>query len=129
MRRDAALATPPSERMTRPGLRPSRTWLSTAIRTRIQRRPFRSPRGLTTSNVLVEYQNYNGVLLSSKASVSIINYNFQFSVPLIGGSTPMPAYRTSLPGESVGFVPCDTPTATPLAPCPIVPTFPEASAN
>jgi Flp pilus assembly protein TadG len=79
--------------------------------------------GLTTSNVLVEYQNYNGVLLSSKASVSIINYNFQFSVPLIGGSTPMPAYRTSLPGESVGFVPCDTPTATPLAPCPIVPTF------
>ena len=79
--------------------------------------------GLTTSNVNVEYQNYNGVQLSSRASVSIINYNFQFSVPLIGGSMPMQDYRTSLPGESAGFVPCDTPTATPLAPCPIIPTF------
>jgi hypothetical protein len=79
--------------------------------------------GLTTSNVDVEYQNYNGVLLGSRASVSIINYNFQFSVPLIGGSVPMSEYRTSLPGESVGYVPCDTPTATPLAPCAIIPTF------
>ncbi len=78
--------------------------------------------GLTTSNVAVEYQNYNGVLLSSRASVSIINYNFQFSVPLIGGSMAMSEYRTSLPGESVGFVPCDTPTSTPLAPCAIIPT-------
>lgn len=78
--------------------------------------------GLTTSNVAVEYQNYNGVLLSSRATVSIVNYNFQFSVPLIGGSTPMSDYRTSLPGESVGFVPCDVPTANPLAPCAIIPT-------
>jgi Flp pilus assembly protein TadG len=77
--------------------------------------------GLTTSNVNVEYQNYNGILLSSRATVSITNYNFNFSVPLIGGSMAMPPYRTSLPGESAGFVPCDVPTANPLASCAIVP--------
>jgi Flp pilus assembly protein TadG len=77
--------------------------------------------GLTASNVDVQYQNYNGVLLSSRATVSIINYQFQFAVPLVGGTTTMPPYRTSLPGESAGFVPCDVPTGSPLAPCSIIP--------
>jgi Flp pilus assembly protein TadG len=77
--------------------------------------------GLTTGNVTVEYQNYNGLQLSARATVSITNYNFQFSVPLIGGTVAMPAYRTSLPGESVGYVPCDVPSANPLAPCSIIP--------
>lgn len=77
--------------------------------------------GLTTSNVQVEYQNYNGVQLSSRATVSITGYNFQFSVPLIGGSMAMPAYRTSLPGESAGYVPCDNGSPSPLASCTIIP--------
>ena len=77
--------------------------------------------GLSTSNVTVEYQNYNGLLLSARSTVSITNYQFQFSVPLIGGTMTMPAYRTSLPGESAGFVPCDIPSATPSAPCNIIP--------
>lgn len=77
--------------------------------------------GLTTSNVVVEYQNFNGILLSSRASVSITNYQFKFSVPLIGGTLNMGAYRTSLPGESAGFIPCDIPNSTPYAPCNIVP--------
>lgn len=77
--------------------------------------------GLTTSAVDVQYQNYNGILLSSRATVSINNYQFRFSVPLIGGTITLPAYRTSLPGESAGFVPCDVPSATPLAPCNIIP--------
>ena len=77
--------------------------------------------GLTTSNVAVEYQNYNGVLLSSRATVSIVNYQFQLSVPFVGGTTSMPSYRTSLPGESAGFVPCDVPAGNPLAPCNIIP--------
>lgn len=77
--------------------------------------------GLTTSNVNVEYQNFNGILLSSRATVSISGYNFQFAVPLIGGSITMPAYRTSLPGESAGFIPCDLPSSNPYAPCSIVP--------
>ena len=77
--------------------------------------------GLSTANVVVEYQNYNGILLSSRATVSITGFQFQFAVPLIGGSITMPAYRTSLPGESAGFIPCDLPSATPYAPCGIVP--------
>lgn len=77
--------------------------------------------GLTTGNVNVEYQNYNGLQLSSRATVSISNFQFQFSVPLIGGTLNMPSYRTSLPGESAGYVPCDVPSGNPLAPCNIIP--------
>jgi Flp pilus assembly protein TadG len=77
--------------------------------------------GLSTSNVDIEYVNYNGIQLSSRATVKISNYKFNFAVPLIGGSITMPAYRTSLPGESVGYVPCDVPSANPLAPCNIIP--------
>jgi Flp pilus assembly protein TadG len=77
--------------------------------------------GLTTSNVALEYVNYNGVQLSSRATVKIQNYKFNFSVPLIGGSITMPAYRTSLPGESVGYVPCDVPGPNPLGSCTIIP--------
>src|SRR5215813_5426079 len=77
--------------------------------------------GLSTSNVSIEYVNYNGVQLSSRATVKISNYQFNFAVPLIGGSITMPAYRTSLPGESVGYIPCDVPSASPLAPCNIIP--------
>ncbi|MDT7602271.1 MAG: hypothetical protein QOF61_268 [Acidobacteriota bacterium] len=77
--------------------------------------------GLTTANVAVDYQNFNGVLLSSRATVSITGYKFTFVVPLIGGTLNMPTYRTSLPGESAGFVPCDFPSATPAAPCNIIP--------
>lgn len=77
--------------------------------------------GLTTSNVAIEYVNYDGVQLSSRATVKISNYQFNFAVPLIGGTITMPAYRTSLPGESVGYVPCNMPSANPLASCNITP--------
>ena len=77
--------------------------------------------GLTTSNVAIEYVNYDGVQLSSRATVKINNYQFNFAIPLIGGTITMPAYRTSLPGESVGYIPCNQPSANPLASCSIVP--------
>jgi Flp pilus assembly protein TadG len=77
--------------------------------------------GLSASNVVVAYQNYDGLELSSRATVTITNYQFQFSVPLIGGTLSMPAYSTSLPGESAGYVPCDVPSGTPFAPCNIIP--------
>lgn len=77
--------------------------------------------GLTTGHVALNYQNYNGVQLSSRATVSINNYQFQFAVPLVGGTLTLPAYGTSLPGESAGFVPCDFPNGTPMAPCAIIP--------
>jgi Flp pilus assembly protein TadG len=78
--------------------------------------------GLTPANVDVQYANYNGLQLSSRATVSITNYQFQFAVPLVGGTINMPAYSTSLPGESAGFIPCDIPSGTPMDPCNIVPT-------
>jgi Flp pilus assembly protein TadG len=77
--------------------------------------------GLTTANVVLAYDNYGGIQLSSRATVSITGYQFRFNVPLIGGTLNMPAYKTSLPGESVGYVPCDIASGTPMAPCPIIP--------
>lgn len=77
--------------------------------------------GLTTGNVNVEYQNFNGILLSSRATVSITNFQYRFAVPLLGTTINLPSYRTSLPGESAGFVPCDVPSATSYAPCNIIP--------
>ena len=77
--------------------------------------------GLTTSNVQVDYANFNGIQLGARASVKIINYQYQFFVPVIGSTMNMPAYRTSQTGESAGYVPCDIPSATPMAPCNIIP--------
>jgi Flp pilus assembly protein TadG len=77
--------------------------------------------GMTASNVQVDYVNFNGIQLSARASVSIINYQYKFFVPLMGTTLNMPAYRTSQTGERAGFVPCDIPNATPYAPCAIVP--------
>ena len=66
--------------------------------------------------------NYPATITSgTQATVSITSYQFKFIVPLIGTTINMPAYRTTLPGESAGFVPCDIPNATPYAPCSIVP--------
>lgn len=77
--------------------------------------------GLTPANVVVSYQNYNGIQLSAEATVAITNYKFQFSVPIFGGEIDLPGYSTSLPGESAGFVPCDISNANPSAACNIVP--------
>lgn len=77
--------------------------------------------GLTTANVVVEYKNFGGILLSSQATVSITNFQFNFVVPLVGTTINMPAYRTALPGESAGYIPCDIPSGAPYAPCSIIP--------
>ena len=58
---------------------------------------------LSTANVIVTYPNFG--LESGTVSVSITNYQFQFLVPLIGGTIQMPAYTTTLTGESAGLVP------------------------
>jgi Flp pilus assembly protein TadG len=77
--------------------------------------------GLSTSNVVLEYQNYNGIQLSSRATVEITGMTFNFAVPLVGTSISLPAYRTSSVGESAGNVPCDLPSATPWADCGTIP--------
>ena len=86
--------------------------------------------GLTTNDVTVDYNNSNGIQLGSRATVSITNpstgnYKFKFAVPLIGGTITMPTYKTSLPAESLGYVPCDDPAsaAVALTKCDIVPAL------
>jgi Flp pilus assembly protein TadG len=74
--------------------------------------------GLTTSQVVLVYENYNGIELNSTATVSISGYQFKFAVPLVGGTVNMPSYQTSLPGESAGYIPCNISSGTPWDDCP-----------
>ena len=77
--------------------------------------------GLTTNDVLVQWNDMdpdNGIQLGDRATVSITNYKFKFAVPLIGGTLNMPNYKTSMPGEALGFVPCNNPLpGESLKPC------------
>jgi len=60
---------------------------------------------LSTGNVSV---NYSGLAVGDgTATVSITNYQFQFVVPLIGTTIQMPSYRTTLTGESAGWIPAN----------------------
>ena len=60
---------------------------------------------LSTANVDVNYSTFG--VGEGTVSVSITNYQFQFVVPLIGTTINMPAYRTTLIGESAGYIPAD----------------------
>lgn len=60
---------------------------------------------LTTDNVSVNYSDFG--LNKGTVTVSITDYQFQFVVPIVGTTITMPAYATTLTGESVGFVPVD----------------------
>jgi Flp pilus assembly protein TadG len=77
--------------------------------------------GLTTGDVNVDYNDPdpdNGIQLGDRATVSITGYKFKFAVPLVGGTINMPDYKTSMPGEALGFVPCNNPAAgASLSPC------------
>jgi len=58
---------------------------------------------LAPGNVAVEYTNFG--LDQGSVSVSIVNYQFKFVVPLIGTTINMPNYNTTLTGENAGLVP------------------------
>lgn len=60
---------------------------------------------LTTTNVSVNYSNFG--LNKGTVTVTITDYQFQFVVPIVGTTITMPSYTTTLPGESVGFIPED----------------------
>jgi len=66
--------------------------------------------GLTATNVVVAYQGSSpfayGMNLGT-ATVTIQNYNFNLSIPLLQRTLIMPAYTTTLTAESAGFVPPD----------------------
>lgn len=60
---------------------------------------------LTTDNVSVNYSGFG--LNQGTATVSVTNYQFQFVIPIVGTTITMPAYTTTLTGESVGWIPAD----------------------
>ena len=60
---------------------------------------------LSTVNVDVNYSTFG--VGEGTVSVSITNYQFQFVVPLIGTTINMPAYKTTLIGESAGYIPAN----------------------
>ena len=60
---------------------------------------------LSTAKVDVNYSTFG--VGEGTVSVSITNYQFQFVVPLIGTTINMPAYKTTLIGESAGYLPAD----------------------
>ncbi len=61
--------------------------------------------GLTTSNVEVTYSGFG--VKQGTVSVRITGYQFTFAVPLIGSTLTMPDYKTTLTGESAGYVPAN----------------------
>ena len=62
---------------------------------------------LTTSNVKVDYSNFG--LGEGTVTVGITNYQFTFSIPLVGSTITMPGYSTTLTGENIGYVPVNIP--------------------
>jgi Flp pilus assembly protein TadG len=61
---------------------------------------------LTTDNVLVQYSGAPNAFGVNKGTVSvqIQNYDFNFSIPLVGGAIRMPKYKTTLTGENAGVI-------------------------
>ena len=60
---------------------------------------------LTVDQVTVTYSDF--AVNHGTATVSIEGYQFQFVIPIVGSTITMPNYSTTLPGESIGFVPAN----------------------
>jgi Flp pilus assembly protein TadG len=56
--------------------------------------------GLQANNICVEYSSFG--VQTGTVTVSISNYNFNFVVPGLTRVISMPAYRTTVSGESAG---------------------------
>jgi Flp pilus assembly protein TadG len=65
---------------------------------------------LTTGNVDVSYSP-DFIVNEGTATVKITNYKFNFVLPLLPTSITMPAYSTTLPAESAGYIPGQGPCA------------------
>jgi Flp pilus assembly protein TadG len=75
-------------------------------------------RGLTTSNVAVEYLDADGVAETSFSlikyvRVSLNNYTVTPLIPFVDKTFTLPSFETTIPSESLGFTPDpDDPTVT-----------------
>ena len=61
--------------------------------------------GLKPENIEVNYSGF--ALGDGTVSVQIVNYDFNFVLPVLGSSLRLPAYRTTLTAESIGYKPKD----------------------
>ncbi len=70
--------------------------------------------GLSTSNVTVEYLNAGGTVLANPAAsfnairyvrVSISSYQHTMIIPFIMPTFPVPPFETTVPAESLGYIP------------------------
>jgi Flp pilus assembly protein TadG len=59
--------------------------------------------GLQPANICVEYASFG--VQTGTVTVSVINYNFNFVIPGLSQVIAMPAYRTTVSGESAGAAP------------------------
>jgi len=59
--------------------------------------------GLQPSNICVEYSNFG--VAQGTVTVSIQNFTYNFSIPLLTRVITLPPYRTTVPGESAGASP------------------------
>ncbi len=61
---------------------------------------------LTTDNIVVQYSGAPNAFGVNKGTVTvqIQNYDFNFSIPLVGGTLRMPKYSTALTGENAGII-------------------------
>jgi Flp pilus assembly protein TadG len=62
---------------------------------------------LTPEQVNITYQNFQ--LGGGTVTVEIVDYKFNFVLPLVSQRLSMPTYKTSLTGENAGFVPTNIP--------------------
>lgn len=60
---------------------------------------------LTPDNVTVTYSGLN--VASGTVTVTISSYSYPFVAPTLTTSITMPPYRTTLSGESAGYIPPD----------------------
>jgi Flp pilus assembly protein TadG len=63
--------------------------------------------GLQPSNICVEYSGFG--VQTGTVTVSIQNYSYNFVIPGLSRVIAMPAYRTTVPGESAGASPAVCP--------------------
>jgi hypothetical protein len=62
---------------------------------------------LKPEQVSISYQDFK--LGGGSVTVEIVDYDFNFVLPLVSRKMRLPAYKTSLTGENAGYVPTDIP--------------------
>lgn len=68
--------------------------------------------GLEPDNIKLEYLDKNGAPTATIADITLVrvsiqNFQYRLLIPFVDSSITVPAFTTTLPAESLGFVPDD----------------------